>query len=200
MPKNLPSNVRRFEQLMYLSLALSLGEAALEWRQFVAAPSVPAFGVFAAFFYALAIFLIWQAARRRANWARWVWLILGILSLPASFSHFEPNPGVYLLAGILRVGGFLALAVALFFIFTGNARGWFETRLACSKCGAPQYSQSSAFCTRCGASHGAPAPLSGWRSLPFIVRLTVCALCVPVLVGVFMWVSVLATILSLFRP
>jgi hypothetical protein len=45
-----------------------------------------------------------------------------------------------------------------------------------------------------------PAPRTGWKSLPFFVRLTIYALCVPVLIGVPMWLSLFATILSLFHP
>jgi ribosomal protein L37E len=81
----------------------------------------------------------------------------------------------------------------------------------CSRCGSGSYDARSAFCTRCGASlnsspaplryyNAPPAPRTGWKSLPFVVRLTVYALCVPVLLGVLMWLSVLATILSLFQP
>jgi ribosomal protein L37E len=78
--------------------------------------------------------------------------------------------------------------------------------MLCSRCGSESYGSRSAFCTRCGASlnrpryYNAPPARSGWKSLPFVVRLTICALCVPVLIGVLMWLSVLATILSLFRP
>ena len=57
----------------------------------------------------------------------------------------------------------------------------------CSSCGFATYNSRSAFCTRCGARLDAPPARSGWKSLPFALRLTIYALCVPVLMGVFVW-------------
>ena len=65
--------------------------------------------------------------------------------------------------------------------------------MLCSRCGSESYGSRSAFCTRCGASlnrprsYNAPPARSGWKSLPLIVRLTIYALCVPVLIGVLIW-------------
>jgi ribosomal protein L37E len=196
--KHLPSNVRWFEQLMYLSLGLSLIEAPLEsndWNRLVADTGSPYFAVFAASFICAFAALIWQAAREHKNWARWVLLILFALSLLATFHHFEPSARFNLLAGILIAGEFLAWGAALFLIFTGNGRSWFEPFLTCSKCGAVQYSRDSAFCTRCGSStfrivgrsYNIEAPRTGWKSLPFIVRLAIYIVCIPPIIGAIFW-------------
>jgi len=197
--KHLPSNVGRFQQLMYLSLGLSLIEAPLEsneWDRLVADTGSAYFAVFAALFiYAFAVLLIWQAAREHKNWARWVLLILFALSLLATFRHFEPSARFNLLAGILIAGEFLAWGAALFLIFTGNGRSWFEPFFTCSKCGEVQYSRDSAFCTRCGSStfravgrsYNVEAPRTGWKSLPFIVRLAIYIVCIPPIIGAAFW-------------
>lgn len=122
MQKHLPSNVARFEQLMYLSLGLALVETALEWnRIFAEVHGNVRFAVFVVYFYTFLALCIWQAAREHKNWARWVLLILYAIALPASL-----QPGLTLVAVIMRAGQFLAAAVALFLIFTGNARPWFD--------------------------------------------------------------------------
>ncbi len=206
--KHLPSNVGRFEQLMYLSLGLSLIETPLEWNQLVADTGA-GFAVFGALFvYGFAVLLIWQAAREHKNWARWVLLILFALSLPATFRRFEPSPRFNLLAGILIAAEFLAWGTALFLIFTGNGRSWFEPSLSCSKCGAVHYSWDSAFCTRCGSStfrtmgrsYNVEAPRTGWKSLPFIVRLAIYIVCIPPIIGAAFWAILILIGLTAIRP
>jgi len=121
--KHLPSNVARFEQLMYLSLGLAVIETALEWDRILAAAhgSVRVAGFVVLYLYGFLALCIWQAAREHKNWARWVLLILFAIALPASFQS-----DLTLIAVILRIGQFLAATIALFLIFTGNARAWFE--------------------------------------------------------------------------
>ena len=123
MQKHLPSNVARFEQLMYLSLGLAVIETALEWDRILAAAhgSVRVAGFVVLYLYGFLALCIWQAAREHKNWARWVLLILFAIALPASFQS-----DLTLIAVILRIGQFLAATIALFLIFTGNARAWFE--------------------------------------------------------------------------
>jgi len=120
--KNLPSNVARFEQLMYLSLGLALVETALEWNRILADAhgSVRLAGFVMLYFYAFLVLCIWQAAREHKNWARWALLILFAIALPAL--HLSD---LTLVAVILHAGQLLAVAVALVLIFTGNARAWF---------------------------------------------------------------------------
>jgi hypothetical protein len=60
----------------------------------------------------------------------------------------------------------------------------------CARCGAPRYRWRSAFCTRCGSSsfgtqrsYDVDAPRTGWKSLPFIVRLAIYIVCIPPIIG-----------------
>lgn len=189
---------------MYLSLGLGLVEAPLEWSRFVAhfegSASGAAFAMFLS--YAIAVGLIWAAARQHRNWARWILLILASMSLPLSIRQFEPSAAPAL-AGLLLAGEFLASGFALCLIFTGNARSWFALAPStCSNCGAVQYGSHSAYCTRCGTNlklryYNAPRARSGWNSIPFIVRLAIYAVSGIVLLSVGFW---LLMVLAIFGP
>ena len=120
--KNLPSNVARFEQLMYLALGLAVIETILERDRFLAQNGgVPLLVSVAWYVYGFVALCIWQAARERKNWARWVLLILFAATLPASL-----ETGLTLTEAILRVAQFFLVVAALFLIFSGNARPWFD--------------------------------------------------------------------------
>lgn len=120
---HLPSNVARFEQLMYLSLGLAVIEMVLERDRFLANGhgSVRLLVSVAWYVYGFVALCIWQAAREHKNWARWALLILFATTLPASL-----ETGLTLIGAILRVAQFFLTVVALFSIFTGNARAWFD--------------------------------------------------------------------------
>lgn len=120
--KNLPSNVARFEQLMYLSLGLAVIETVLERDRFLAQNGSVRLLVFVAWYvYGFVALCIWQAAREHKNWARWALLILFATTVPALLES-----GLTLIEAILRVAQFLLVVAALFLIFTGNARPWFD--------------------------------------------------------------------------
>jgi hypothetical protein len=121
--KHLPSNVARFEQLMYLSLGLAVIETILERDRFLANghSSLRLLVSVAWYVYAFVALCIWQAAREQKNWARWALLILFATTLPALLES-----GLTLIEAILRFAQFFLIAAALFLIFTGSARPWFE--------------------------------------------------------------------------
>jgi hypothetical protein len=121
--KNLPSNVARFEQLMYLSLGLAVIETALERDRFLANSNgnVRLLVSVAWYVYGFVALCIWQAPREHKNWARWALLIVFAATFPASL-----ETGLTLVEAILRVAQFFLTLAALFLIFTGNARPWFE--------------------------------------------------------------------------
>ena len=128
--KEVPSNVARFERLMYLSLGIGLIEALLTWNRNVALARAMGGAYFVLFgqIFVLAFFVlfIWLVARRRKNWARWLLLILQILGLPGyvrALSRMLPSEP---LAGALSLAQFLVIAMALVLVFTGNARDWFR--------------------------------------------------------------------------
>jgi hypothetical protein len=97
---------------MYLSLGFSLIELPLapDWNRLVANPValIPA----AFILFKSLVLMIWQAARERKNWARWVLLAIGALSVVAELHH----PTRSLLAGFCSVASFLAAAAAFYLL------------------------------------------------------------------------------------
>ena len=126
----MPSNVARFEQLMYLSIAIGVLGSALEWNQLVlrADPVGGATFVFTVQGIVIAseITLIWLIARRRKNWARWFALISFLVGIPFGISSYIELFQNNALAGVLSTIQDLAQVVAFCLIFTGNARDWFK--------------------------------------------------------------------------
>lgn len=108
---------------MYLSLGLAVIETVLERDRFLAngQGNLRLLVSVAWYVYGFVALCIWQAAREHKNWARWALLILFATTVPALLES-----GLTLIEAILRVAQFFLTVVALFLIFTGNARAWFE--------------------------------------------------------------------------
>ena len=131
-----PTNVTRFEQLMYLSLGIGIVVSALQYEDFVRkavihwGPDLPAFllgGVLGTGVgFGALVLLIWLIARRRKSWARWVYLVLFLIGLPLSI----PILGVMLksnpISAILSIIQVLSQGLALYLIFTGDSANWFK--------------------------------------------------------------------------
>jgi hypothetical protein len=123
-----PGNVLRFEVLLYLSLLIDSLSAALLDRAptdigEAAAANVNMVAVILVAFF---LFLVWLAARHRKNWARWVLvsaLGLSVLSLLDALSS-----GEWTLATMLDVLSTGLTAAGLYYSFTGDAKGWFNSR------------------------------------------------------------------------
>ena len=123
----MPPNVARFEQLMYLSLGISVVAVSLDYRPSQLSPLggvlIP---LVEAILFVISILLIWQAARRHANWARWVLLILFVVAVPLQIAFLNETLKNSLVAGVLEVVSFFLQGVALYLVFTGNATPWFK--------------------------------------------------------------------------
>jgi hypothetical protein len=119
---------------MYLSLGIGAVQSILQWGSLVDSAHAAGRGIGFILFiqasvFAMEVLFIWLIARRRKNWARWVWLIIFILAIP-----FAPP----VLVRILRSSGpvvatfmcmqNLAQIAALYMIFAGNARKWFKSQ------------------------------------------------------------------------
>jgi hypothetical protein len=102
----------------------------LQWNQMVANTVAMGGAGFVLFIQgsvlAMAVLFIWLIARRRKNWARWVWLITTILGIPLALSELNRLLRSNLITATLTCAGNLAQIVALYLIFTGNAREWFR--------------------------------------------------------------------------
>ena len=130
----LPSNVAWFERLMYLALGIALIETFLLWDYIVDVfvndlgyPDQVSTFLMMLVSFALWVLFVWQAARRRKNWARWVLFISTAIQVSLTIYRWT-GLSKYLtpLDQGLRICQSLVLAIALFLIFTGNARGWFQ--------------------------------------------------------------------------
>ena len=130
----MPSNVSWFEKLMYTVLVLGLVNLAIDGQRLAAAPELRQIGgvaflaVVAILTDLILILLIWLAARRRKNWARWVMAVLfavGLIpAIPTLAGVFQANPAA---GGIMVVQSVLQI-VALVLVFSGNARPWFAAQ------------------------------------------------------------------------
>ncbi|HEX4159711.1 MAG TPA: hypothetical protein VHY79_14685 [Rhizomicrobium sp.] len=69
---------------------------------------------------------LWFAVRRRKNWARWVLLVSFIISLPLEFLDPSIYSGDQLPLTCMALVSALAGAAAFYFVFTGDARPWFQ--------------------------------------------------------------------------
>lgn len=127
-PTIVPRNVLWFEVLLYVTLLLDAVSAAFTDRApreavaEQAATQPPPMVVVG--FLLLLIYFVFLAARRRKNWPRWVLLVVLVLST-ISLSQDLAAKGLELFNGI-QIVSHASAALALYFSFTGDARGWFN--------------------------------------------------------------------------
>ena len=114
----------RFERLMYASVAIGLLLTALSFPSLVARESVGAVILFQAFVVAVQVLLIWLIARRRQNWARWLFLVLFLVGLRFYLPHVPELLASDLLSALLSLTQMALIAIAFALIFTGDARPW----------------------------------------------------------------------------
>jgi hypothetical protein len=127
MMKPRPSNVVRFEQLMYLSLGIQ--EIVFLWHWHADGLVLDTGIALSAQAVNIAVFVlfIWLAARRRKNWARRVLLAVWML---ASIGYIGRSIPHYLTYGFDAIGVGSAInlyiqLIAMIFIFSGNSHEWF---------------------------------------------------------------------------
>ncbi|MBH5392024.1 MULTISPECIES: hypothetical protein [Bradyrhizobium] len=124
---SVPSNVRRFEALLYASLMLDALSVAAQDRtpntemteQMIMTATLLAGGMIL-----LLVYFVWLAAHRRKNWPRWVLAAALVLSV-ISLGQIIGERGLELDSAIEIVSCALT-AVGLYFSFTGDAQGWFN--------------------------------------------------------------------------
>jgi predicted ferric reductase len=126
----MPSNVRNFLGLSILALAINIVAGVFGFDEAIAKIPMPNAGTIMIITYVvmfgLSFALIAAAGWGRQNWARWVMLIFFLLGL-ASLAYSLP---MLLQMSSFQIGTALISTalqgVALFFIFTGNAKDWFQ--------------------------------------------------------------------------
>ena len=121
----------RFELLMYLALIVGFVFNFLYMREgFIAKHGVIGYVVDTAIAVGLYILAVWLVARRRKSFAKWlllVWLGLGVLSTLAGIAMGTPaetaTAVVHAIQGVTQ-------ALALWFVFSKEARPWFQKQPA----------------------------------------------------------------------
>lgn len=124
---SVPSNVRRFEALLYASLMLDALSVAVQDRtpnaemaeQMIMTATLLAGGMIL-----LLVYFVWVAAHGRKNWPRWVLaaaLVLSVISLGRIIGEkgMELDSAIEIVSCVLTTMG-------LYFSFTGDAQGWFN--------------------------------------------------------------------------
>lgn len=123
---SLPSNVRRFEALLYASLMLDAVSVAVQDRtpsaeiteQMITTSTLLAGGMIL-----LLLYFVRLAAHQRMNWPRWVLAAALVLSI-VSLSQIIGERGMELDSAIEIVSCALT-GMGLYSSATGDARGWF---------------------------------------------------------------------------
>ena len=124
---SVPSNVRRFEALLYASLMLDALSVAVQDRtpnaemteQMIMTATLLAGGMIL-----LLVYFVRLAAHHRKNWPRWVLaaaLVLSVMSLGQIIGAkgLELDSAIEIVSCVLTTMG-------LYFSFTGDAQGWFD--------------------------------------------------------------------------
>ncbi|MBN9007427.1 MAG: hypothetical protein J0H40_18680 [Rhizobiales bacterium] len=124
----IPGNVLRFEVLLYLwllidSLSMALLDRAPTDIGEAAAANV---NMVAVILLAFLLFLVWLAARHRKNWARWG--LVSALGLSTLSLLDALSSGELTLATALDVLSTGLAAAGIYFSFTGDAKGWFNSQ------------------------------------------------------------------------
>ena len=124
---SVPSNVRRFEALLYASLMLDAVSVAVQDRTPSAAATeqmIMTSTLLAGGMILLLVYFVRLAARGRKNWPRWVLAAALVLSV-ISLSQIIGEKGLELDSAIEIVSCVLT-AMGLYFSFMGDAQGWFN--------------------------------------------------------------------------
>ena len=124
---SVPSNVRRFEALLYASLMLDALSVAVQDRMpnaEMAEQMIMTATLLAGGMILLLVYFVWLAAHGRKNWPRWVLaaaLVLSVISLGQIIGEkgMELDSAIEIVSCVLTTMG-------LYFSFTGDAQGWFN--------------------------------------------------------------------------
>lgn len=124
---NVPSNVRRFEALLYASLMLDAVSVAVQDRTPNAEMTeqvIMSGALLAGCMILLLVYFVWLAAHHRKSWPRWVLAAALVLSV-ISLGQIIGEKGMELDSAIEIVSCALT-TMGLYFSFSGDAQGWFN--------------------------------------------------------------------------
>jgi hypothetical protein len=128
MERDMPSNVVWYERLMYGSLLLGLVNVLSVLRREPSLTSdqlIVVIGIVVVIMVVFGVVFVWLVARRRHGWPRYVFAVLAVLGVPATVKMVGTDLSAQPLEAGLSAAQLVMQVVALFLIFTGNAREWF---------------------------------------------------------------------------
>ena len=120
----IPKDVWRFEVLLYGSLVLDCISAGFFGGDGTAEATRATLSFLNAFIITAFFALIWLAAERRKNWARWTLFGFFVFSVVVYITSFSELP-----FGLRTIVDLLSLALSAFgfyFGFTSEAQRWFK--------------------------------------------------------------------------
>lgn len=129
----MPKSIAWFERLAYLSLVVGAVSLVLHWSLMQSTFSQHSYlyPVSAVITLAIQIMLIFLTARRRTNWARWMWIVLSFV--PAALALYSAVTGADsgvdpdLIAALARYGMYAIAALSAALLLMPDARAWFST-------------------------------------------------------------------------
>lgn len=119
---NVPRDVLRFEVFMYASLLLDtltaafFSEASEAMRASVSIVNATILGA--------SVALVWLAARKRKNWARWTLFAIFVLMVLLYIQAFGDI--AFSIGTFIDMVSFVLSASAFYFAFTSESQRWFN--------------------------------------------------------------------------
>lgn len=128
-----PKSIVTFERLVLLYLAIGVLYAFLVWEQTMA--SLQAQGAalgsgtiitIQAITVALYLLLVWFISRKGSPVAKWIYVVLGVLSLVLGLFGIQETMSLGTLPLILAVVQYALLLVTIWLLFRPDAKAWFS--------------------------------------------------------------------------
>jgi uncharacterized membrane protein HdeD (DUF308 family) len=123
----MPRSIALFERLAYAALTfevLAILIDPLNREEWGLTGSLLA----AAIAILITTLIIWAAVRRRKNWARWLYVVLGVIGMASTLWSFT-DEGQSLLVHIINVAADLCFIAAAYHAFRKESRPWFHPNL-----------------------------------------------------------------------
>lgn len=128
----MPKNVRRFAWLWWLHILIALGALALlppssfMSKLGVTPPMQMGMSGFGTIVITLVLLPFWFAVRKGRNWARWVLFAAFAISISNLFLDPTGYQAAFLPLTGVRILSLLVNAAAFYFVFSVEARPWFN--------------------------------------------------------------------------
>jgi len=128
-----PKSIVTFERLVLLYLAIGLLHAYLVWDQTMASMQAQGAGlgsgtiiIIQAITVALYLLLIWFISRKGSPVAKWIYVVLGGVSLVVGLVGIQQAISLGTLPLILTIVQYVLLLVTIWLLFRPDSKAWFS--------------------------------------------------------------------------